>query len=422
MLMQSSRPHWGRRVVRGLLGVFHLVGNARPPRWRFGYERCGIQVWGEPIPWNAESVLVELLGRGIPPRGAAREEYRLDLPMGKSLRPTALEAGQDRAACISFRLSPPGRETAVTIRRGERILQRGVLPFLTEQEFLGGLRLESPLLVAQVGRHLTPCRAVVAAQCRRLQACGLLTSPTALLPLAGQSISLEFARGSESRTFRFLPRLTGSQLAGGRALLALPPIRCPQGVGTWSVRWSAAGQTLACTSLRTLSRRDFCRSLYLVDAGFRTEGWGGVLHRPYLTTLEGLTRVGAHFRVASREEGAAGACRLEVRTRVRPSAPAVASLRVQVLVAGAPAAVLPPPLLPQAFQEVESFELCCAGRGLGTLEGGIRRPTVRFNAEGGYYGTEEFGWTAAAEQELADRLGRLFVPETDEPVKDESDL
>ncbi len=82
--------------------------------------------------------------------------------------------------------------------------------------------------------------------------------------------------------------------------------------------------------------------------------------------------------------------------------------------AGAPAVVLPPLLTPQAFQEIEAFELCCGGRCLGTLET-VRRPPVRFTGEGGYSGTEEFAWTAQAEQELADRLGKLLGRDLDAP-------
>ncbi len=416
MLMQSRRPHWSRRVARTVLGAFRWLGKPQPAGWRYGYERCGIQVWGEPIPWNAETVLVELPAEGIRSRAAARGDYRLELAGGPSVRPAAVSPEQGTARRVSFRLPPPGQDTSLTVRFRDRVLGRGLLPFLSEAAFLERLRLESALLLAQIGRHLVPCQAVVPSQCRSLQACGVLTSATSLLPLAGVPFSLEFTRGSEGRSFSFPVRLAPSHLTAGRAFVALPPVRCPAGLGAWSVRWSAAGWPLAHLSLRTLSRRAFRRSLYLVDAGFRTEGRCGSLYKPFLTVLDGLTRVGPCFRVASREEGAAGLCRLEVCTRVRSPAAPPAPSRLRLLVAGTPTAVLPPALTPEVFLGVEAFELRCRGRGLGTLEAGVRRPAAQFTSEGGFHGTEEFAWSAAAEQELAQRLEKLLALGAEGPL------
>jgi hypothetical protein len=46
------------------------------------------------------------------------------------------------------------------------------------------------------------------------------------------------------------------------------------------------------------------------------------------------------------------------------------------------------------------------------------RPVVTFTSEGGFKDPEDFDWTPIAEQEMADRLGRLMdISENDSPLQ-----
>jgi hypothetical protein len=73
------------------------------------------------------------------------------------------------------------------------------LPRLSAGEFLAGLRLHAPTLFAAVGPYQVACRAVVAAQCHGLTACGLLTSRTSLLPLLDLDLAIELVGAAAAR-------------------------------------------------------------------------------------------------------------------------------------------------------------------------------------------------------------------------------
>ena len=69
-----------------------------------------------------------------------------------------------------------------------------------------------------------------------------------------------------------------------------------------------------------------------------------------------------------------------------------------------------PGLLPMSeLKHASAFELRVKGRVLGVLPLSPV-PTATFTAEGGYKPPPEFTWTAAAEDELSERLARLMGP------------
>ena len=182
--MQQHRKRWYRQVGHEMLAALRLVD--RRPRVkgiRFGYEKAGFSVWDEPVPWNAEAVLVEVLVC-LPDEGdRSGDGYSLRLrgtPARKAVtfRPTSPGLG-----CASFRLPPLRDATPITLCWQSHPLAEAVPPLLSAEEFLGGLRLESPTLLARLRGRCLPCQAVVASQCRGLLACGLLSGPTSLLPL-----------------------------------------------------------------------------------------------------------------------------------------------------------------------------------------------------------------------------------------------
>ena len=57
--------------------------------------------------------------------------------------------------------------------------------------------------------------------------------------------------------------------------------------------------------------------------------------------------------------------------------------------------------------QVSGFEVSVKGRVLGILSL-CPAPTAAFTSEGGFKPPHEFTWTAAAEEEMTDRLNRLL--------------
>jgi hypothetical protein len=82
-------------------------------------------------------------------------------------------------------------------------------------------------------------------------------------------------------------------------------------------------------------------------------------------------------------------------------------LEQQVLITDGPSLVAPGTLDAGDLHQVNGFELTVRGQVLGSLSL-CPAPTANFTAEGGFKPPHEFNWTAAAGEEMNERLNRLM--------------
>jgi hypothetical protein len=376
------------------------------------YEKAGLRVRNEPLAWNAEAVQVEATLRPPGPDGWSRGDFAVQVPGGVPVAAESCEPAGDGLVRVGFRLAPPAGPAEADLLWRTHALGRLTLPFLSAEEFHRGLRLESPALVAQLGKYALPCEAVVADQCRGLRATGLLTSPTSLLPLLDLDLSVTFTNHG-TRSSQTVPLcLTLAQLTGRQALLSASAPGWSGPPGPWSARWTAGGRWLAGSAACGISADAFRQSLYLIDSRYVSEKSDGQRHySPYLPPREGVRRVGPCFRLASREPGVVGLCTLELRTHFKDAGRFPEVQRQEVLVGDGPSLFVPPLLSADEFEQVASFDLYAGGERLGSVAG-CRRPVMKFTSEGGFREPADFDWTPVTEQELADRLRRLMdVPD-----------
>jgi hypothetical protein len=78
-----------------------------------------------------------------------------------------------------------------------------------------------------------------------------------------------------------------------------------------------------------------------------------------------------------------------------------------VLVTDGPTVVAPGTIDVADLRQVSSFELRLKETALGVLSL-CPAPTANFTNEGGYKAPPDFTWSAAADEELAERLGKLL--------------
>ena len=128
--------------------------------------------------------------------------------------------------------------------------------------------------------------------------------------------------------------------------------------------------------------------------------------RRQLPPLSEVGRVGPCFLVSSREAGMAGLCRLRIHAQVPGGVQSPLLLEHDVLVTDAPVVFAPGLLGAAELGRVGGFELRLNGRVLGTASLSPVPPAA-LTAEGGFKPPPDFTWTAAAEEELQERLGRL---------------
>ena len=103
----------------------------------------------------------------------------------------------------------------------------------------------------------------------------------------------------------------------------------------------------------------------------------------------------------------AGLCPLQVRVQVPGAVKSPVVLEQEVLITDGPTTVAPGTLEAADLARVNAFELWLKGTMLGVLSLSPA-PMATFSGEGGFKAPQEFSWSAAADEELSDRLGRLM--------------
>jgi hypothetical protein len=203
-------------------------------------------------------------------------------------------------------------------------------------------------------------------------------------------------------------RLSSSQLAGRQALVSVVPRKFPRRIGAWVVTWLLGERPLATHRIRAISQRHFQRSLRVSDTRFvvQTEKEGVSVARQ-IPPLESVERVGPCFLMCSREQGMAGLCPLLIRAQVPGAVQPPSLLEQEVLITDGPTMVAPGTVDAGDLSQVSAFEICLKGQTLGVLSL-CPAPSATFNSEGGFKPPNDFTWSAAAEEELSERLSRLL--------------
>ncbi len=398
---------WRDWAVHDLL-LMHRSG-PQPQALHYSFEKAGLTLHDQPIPWNAEAVLVEALVRL--PASAGRRKADFQLRVGRQ-EPALAESlrrqeGEERYRAF-FRIPAPAESTTAELLWRSSPLGQLTLPVLSRDEFISNLQLQMPTLFVRLGDQSVACQTFVATQCRGLLASAVLSSPTSLVPLLDLGLQVEF-RSERGGAVHSVPvRLCSSQLAGPKALVTVVPRRFPRRIGTWTATWMLADQPLATHQVRAISQRHFQRSLRISDTRFvvQSEKHGVSLTR-HVPPLEGKGRFGPCFLVSSREPGMAGLCPLQVRAQVTGAVQSPLLMEEEVLITDGPTLFAPGTLDAADLAQVSGFELRLKSSALGILPL-CTAPIASFTSEGGFKTPQEFPWSTAAEEELNDRLSRLL--------------
>ncbi|MBV9124561.1 MAG: hypothetical protein JO112_14480 [Planctomycetes bacterium] len=385
----------------------HRIG-PQPQALHYSYEKAGLTLHDQPIPWNAEVVLVEAILR-LPPAVARRKaDFQLLLPGQLPIPAENLHRQESEDHYhLFFRFPPPASTTTAELRWRHHQLGQLTLPVLSRDEFLQHLRLQLRTLFVRLGDQTVACQTFVSTQCRGLMATALITSPTSLVPLLDVGLQVEF-RSERGGPGHVVPvRLCSSQLAEREALVAVVPRGFPRRIGTWTATWMLGDRSLGSQRVRAISQRHFHRSLRVSDTRFVVQTKEGVHLSRQVPALEKVARVGPCFLVCSREPGMAGLCPLQVRVQVPGAVQPPALEEQDILITDGPTVVAPGTLDVADLAQVSAFELRRKNELLGLLSLSPI-PVANFTAEGGFKPPSDFTWSGAAEEELTERLARLL--------------
>lgn len=405
--MWLSIKHWRDWAMNNLWPLSRP--GPQPHVLHFGFEKAGITLHDQPIPWNAEAVLVEASVH-LPSGVAARRtdfQLRVDRQTMHEAESLRREEGTNRHR-LFFRFSVPPRTVNAELLWRTHLRGQVLLPVLHRDDFVNHLRLQMPTLFVRLADQTVACQTFVSTQCRGLYLSALLSSPTGLVPLLDLDLRVEL-RSERTNQIQNLPvRLCSSQLAGRQALLTLVPPRFPRRIGVWTATWIVGDRALATQQIRAISQRHFLQSLRISDTRFILHNdRQGVLLTRHVPPLEKGTRLGPCFLISSREAGMAGICPLQVRAQIPGGVQAPLLGEEEVLITDGPTVFAPGTLDGSDLEQVSAFELRLKKTLLGALPL-CPAPTASFTAEGGFKAPQEFNWTSAAEEELSERLGKLF--------------
>jgi hypothetical protein len=381
----------------------------QPQALHFSYEKAGLTIYDQPIPWNAQAVLVEA-ALHLPPSVARRKsDFELRI---QGRPPVAAETLRRQEAGdhyrLFFRIPPPQQTVAAELVWQNRIRGQITLPYLSRDEFLDQLRLLFPTFFIRLEDQTVACQTFVSTQCKGLMASGVLASPTSLVPLLDLGLQVEF-RSERSGPVQIVPaQLNSSQLNDRQALVTVVPRRFPRRIGGLLATWMVGERILHTHRVRAVSQRHFHRSLRLSDTRFVIEPVEGKIHvARSLPAPETLARAGPCFLVSSKEPGMAGWCRLQIRFHRTGTAQSPVLMEQDVLITDGPCVVAPGTLDVADLAALSGFELFLKDESLGTLSTSPI-PVATFTNEGGFKLASDYAWTPSAEEELTERLNRLL--------------
>jgi hypothetical protein len=390
--------------------------------WRWGkpllhslrheYEKAGIRIGEEPVPWNADDIFVHAQISLPPFVDWCKSDFELRAPGWRSQTAISVEKKQeDDLFDVCFRCpSLQGPVLAVLLCQGTR-LGRIRLPFLSADNFLSGLRIDAATVVASLRDSEIPCQSLADGQSHHMIATGILCSPTSLLPLIGFEIvaEVEDNDGQAERVIR--PRLSAGQLQSKQASLCMTIGQSNRFRGGLRVNWRVGNRILARCSMRNVSRSMFQESIYLVESRYVYQDDPQSMNKEsHRATAPENAFPRPCFVLASKEPGLAGVCPLELRVNFRDQARRPMAVLETMVITQTPA--LFSPKVPVRCGEIRSFELFCAGRMLGVVRVSPA-PSASFNREGGFKATEDYLWNAWAEEEVANRLQMLMETDND---------
>ncbi len=406
--MWPSTKRWRDWAMDNLWPLYRI--GPQPQALHYSYEKAGLVLHDQPIPWNAEAVLVEAQLRLPAATGRRKADFQLRVTGQEPVPAEQLRRldTEDRYR-VGFRLPPPGATVAAEVLYREHTLGELTLPFLGRDDFLRGLRLQMPTLFVRLGTESVACQTFVSSQCRGLLASAVLSSPTSLVPLLDLDLQVEFRAERGGSALRVPACLCSTQLAGRTALATVAPRRYPRRMGAWVATWLLGDKPLTSQRVRGISQRHFQRSLRISDTRFvvQSRAGGPVRLVRQVPPLDAAGRAGPCFLVSSGEPGMAGVCRLRVTAQVPGAVQPPELLEQDVLITDGPTTVAPGTLDAADLASVTGFELSVRGHPLGVLSL-CPAPTASFTNEGGFKPPHDFTWSAAAEEEMTERLNRLL--------------
>lgn len=381
------------------------------------YEKAGLIFDSVPIPWNASAVIVEANVRLPAKAPRAKQDFTLAWSADEARFPAELLVKESATSPlrIFFRVRVPSETRVAKIYCREHLLGQVEVPIIGMAAIVDGFALEMPTVYVALADHAIACRSFVSAHAKGVFASALVRSPCLLAPAGDWALRVQVTRADGASIATAHVSLTDEQMRMRQTLaaVALPKFRA---VGTYDVSWHLAARCLSTQRIRTVSKKTFLRSLRVSATRFQVETTDGTFHtvrslpvRDGQLMLDTVASIQPIFYVSSSVPGSAGLAPFSLRAMVGDVVTTLA-INDDILVTDGLKAVMLGTLPMSELSRVKHFTLATGATVLGNLAL-LPAPTADFTAEGGFAPLDDFLWSAAADEQLKDRLGKLLGEE-----------
>ncbi|MBY0457247.1 MAG: hypothetical protein K2V38_07920, partial [Gemmataceae bacterium] len=232
-------------------------------------------------------------------------------------------------------------------------------------------------------------------------------APGGLAPLSELGLRVIFQDTYTGREHPTDVSLGAAQLGRSEALVTAVCPEPPRAPGVWWVHWKVGARTLVTQRAYAVPAARFAAGVKVLEARFVLEDEKGATRTSKLPPGPGeAVRVGPCFVLAGGEPGAAGVCWFEVSGFASNGSEPVVWYAADAVVTDGPTVFAPKLFDVSELARVSGFELRLNDRVLGVAS--LRPvPAARLTGEGGFIPPPEFTWSAAADDELNDRLRKL---------------
>jgi hypothetical protein len=398
-------PLWTPRWLVWARDNLFRRARPRPLSAAVGSERAGVARWESPVPWTADTAVVDVLMQ-LPASARRKLDFAFRLPFA-TVPADAMRPDSDDRYRVTFRFPVPLETVRGDLLWKGRVLATLPVHILTPASFLTGLALTSSIVSVRLGETTVAATAFVPDRCEAMVAATVLKCHSPLAPLAELGLKATFHDDSTNATHAVPVALTAAQLAGRETVVVAVCPEMPRRVSAWWVTWTAADRTLATQRVRAIPADEFAASVRVLETRFAVLDPDGAVRTIKLPpSLMGTERVGPCFVLAGSELGAVGLCRFEVLGVSTGELAPILWRETETVVTDAPRVFVPALFDAAQLAHVSGFELRLNGRLLGVAS--LRPvPAAAINGEGGFIPPPDFAWSPAADDELTDRLKRL---------------
>src|SRR5437868_6258364 len=126
---------WRDWAMRDLWPLYRI--GLQPQALHYSYEKAGLTLHDQPIPWNAEAVLVEAAVRPRVNGPCRKADFLLRVGRQEPIAPESIrrDDGEERYR-LFFRFPPPGQTVCAELLYRMHVLGQVTLPALSREEFL----------------------------------------------------------------------------------------------------------------------------------------------------------------------------------------------------------------------------------------------------------------------------------------------